>query len=592
MTERPTDYDGPFHSGTGSTQPHSDTGDTQPHSDDTFLHVGDRLFQGRYKVLEIRHGGMGYVYKCEDLVTRLTVALKTVQAVGGMTEDDVKEMVRSFRLIYGLSHPHIIRVNYLDKDVESGNWFVSMEWVEGEDLETRLKKTEEGVLSKDETVRILEQVAAALDYAHGKGVVHRDVKCANIMLKPDGDVLLIDFGIAGHAAASATNARTSPYGLSTTVNPFTGTAGYQPPEQWRGNKTSAASDQYSLAVTAYRCLSGHLPFEHPNRGELREMVMYDDPPRVRAISADANAVLKKALAKKMEERYGSCMEFIRELARELAVANMPQQPSVTFATPPSSSVSHKETLPEGDVTLNLNGVNLTLKRVAAGTFMMGSNDGASDEKPMHKVTLTQDFWMGETEVTQSQYKAVMEENPSYIKKGGNYPVESVSWDDAMAFCKKLTDRERSAGRLPAGYEYSLPTEAQWEYAACGGNKSKGYKYSGGDNLDDVGWYHGNADGAMHPVRQKKPNELGLYDMSGNVWEWCRDSCERNNSVVVTDTYRDGVVDPWCHSGSYRVERGGSWGDIARYCRSAYRGSSAPSFSNRYVGFRLALAPVQ
>ncbi|MBP5671389.1 MAG: protein kinase, partial [Victivallales bacterium] len=480
MTERPTDYDGPFHSGTGSTQ---------PHSDDTFLHVGDRLFQGRYKVLEIRHGGMGYVYKCEDLVTRLMVALKTVQAVGGMTEDDVKEMVRSFRLIYGLSHPHIIRVNYLDKEVESENWFVSMEWVEGEDLETRLKKTEEGVLSKDETVRILEQVAAALDYAHGKGVVHRDVKCANIMLKPDGDVLLIDFGIAGHAAASATNVRTSPYGLSTTVNPFTGTAGYQPPEQWRGNKTSAASDQYSLAVTAYRCLSGHLPFEHPNRGELREMVMYDDPPRIRAISADANAVLKKALAKKTEERYGSCMEFIRELARGLAVANTPQQPSVAIATPPSPSVSHKETLPEGDVTLNLNGVNLTLKRVAAGTFMMGSNDG--DEKPVHKVMLTKDFWLGETEITQSQYEAVMGENPSVFKKGGNYPVECVSWVDAMEFCKKLTERERRAGRLKEGYEYSLPTEAQWEYAARGGGKSKGYEYSGGDNLDDVGWYYDN-----------------------------------------------------------------------------------------------------
>ena len=589
MTERPTDYDGPFHSGTGSTQPHSDTGDTQPHSDDTFLHVGDRLFQGRYKVLEIRHGGMGYVYKCEDLVTRLTVALKTVQAVGGMTEDDVKEMIRSFRLIYGLSHPHVIRVNYLDKDVESGNWFVSMEWVEGEDLETRLKKTEEGVLSKDETVRILGQVAAALDYAHGKGVVHRDVKCANIMLKPDGDVLLIDFGIAGHAAASATNARTSPYGLSTTVNPFTGTAGYKPPEQWLGNKTSAASDQYSLAVTAYRCLSGHLPFEHPNRGELREMVMYDDPPRVRAISADANAVLKKALAKKMEERYGNCMEFVRELAKGLAVANMPQQPSVTFATPPSPSVSQKETLPEGDVTLNLNGVNLTLKRVAAGTFMMGSNDGDGDEKPVHKVTLTQDFWMGETEVTQSQYEAVMGKNPSYFKKGGDHPVESVSWHDAMRFCDALN--RVCKDQLPSGYEFSLPTEAQWEYAARGGGKSKGYGYSGGDNLGEVGWYWDNSGSSTHPVRQKKPNELGLYDMSGNVWEWCRDNCEWKGGVV-TDTYRDGVVDPWCHSGSRRVGRGGSWRNYAGYCRSAYRNGFDPSNSDYNVGFRLALAPVQ
>ncbi|MCR4572252.1 MAG: SUMF1/EgtB/PvdO family nonheme iron enzyme, partial [Lentisphaeria bacterium] len=240
-----------------------------------------------------------------------------------------------------------------------------------------------------------------------------------------------------------------------------------------------------------------------------------------------------------------------------------------------------------------NGVELKMVKVAAGSFMMGSNDGDSDEKPVHKVTLTKDFWLGETEVTQSQYEAVMGRNPSYFKKGGNYPVERVSWNDAMAFCRKLTELERKAGRISDKEEYTLPTEAQWEYAARGGGKSKGYKYSGGDNPDEVGWHYGNSrrwwgdphSKLTHPVKRKKPNELGLYDMSGNVWEWCLDLYDRYPNGAVTDPKGPS-------EGSNRVLRGGSWYSNAGSCRSANRGNDDPSDSYIMVGFRLALAPVQ
>ena len=229
------------------------------------------------------------------------------------------------------------------------------------------------------------------------------------------------------------------------------------------------------------------------------------------------------------------------------------------------------------------GVELKLVRIKAGSFMMGSNDGDSDEKPVHKVTLTKDFWLGETEVTQAQYKAVMGMNPSGFKKGGDYPVESVSWDDAMEFCRKLTELERAAGRLPSGYEYTLPTEAQWEYAAHGGNKSRGYQYSGSDIMDEVGWYWENSNKSTHSVKEKNPNELGLYDMSGNVKEWCSDWY---------GSYRAGAVtDPLCHIGSWRVFRGGSWDNQAAYCRSAYRLSYDPSFRNFNLGFRVALVTI-
>ncbi|MCR4573642.1 MAG: formylglycine-generating enzyme family protein, partial [Lentisphaeria bacterium] len=153
------------------------------------------------------------------------------------------------------------------------------------------------------------------------------------------------------------------------------------------------------------------------------------------------------------------------------------------------------------------------------------------------------------------------------------------------FCRKLTELERKAGRLPEDHEYTLPTEAQWEYAARGGNKSSGYTFSGGNILDYVGWHDGNSNGSTCPVEQLKPNELGFYDMSGNVWEWCLD--------WYGDYTAGDAVDPVGPvSGSNRVRRGGSWGDDARYCRSALRFNGGPSFSSSYLGFRLALVPVQ
>ena len=188
--------------------------------------------------------------------------------------------------------------------------------------------------------------------------------------------------------------------------------------------------------------------------------------------------------------------------------------------------------------------------------MMGSptseDDHESDEC-QHRVTLTKDYWLGETEVTQEQYRAVMGKNPSYFLEGGAYPVENVSWADAMAFCERLTKAERANGNLPDGYEYTLPTEAQWEHAARGGqNNGQYHVYCGSDEISSVAWYDTNSSSSTHPVGQKKSNELGLYDMSGNVWEWCRDWYEDYPNGLVTDP-----VGP--SSGSCRVLRTGEYG---------------------------------
>ena len=240
-----------------------------------------------------------------------------------------------------------------------------------------------------------------------------------------------------------------------------------------------------------------------------------------------------------------------------------------------------------------NGVSLTMIGVAPGSFMMGSEKNGYSGEVVYRVTLTQAYYLGETEVTQAQWQAVMHgekstdnsrdlTNPSHFQ-GDNRPVECVSWNEAMAFCQKLNDE----GRAPRGWKFTLPTDAQWEYAARGGNKSKGYKYSGSNDVDDVAWYDENSGKETHAVRQKRANELGLYDMSGNVWEWCLD-WYRYAGYDAKE-----VKDPQGpQSGSHRVLRGGGWYNYARRCRSAVRGSSSPDDRSMYFGFRLALVPVQ
>lgn len=216
-------------------------------------------------------------------------------------------------------------------------------------------------------------------------------------------------------------------------------------------------------------------------------------------------------------------------------------------------------------------------RVEGGTFTMGAtseqgSDADSDENPTHQVTLS-DYYIGRYEVTQAQWEAVMGNNPSYYKNNGsNCPVENVSWNDCRDFIERLNSL--------AGMNFRLPTEAEWEYAARGGNKSKGYKYSGSNSIGDVAWYY-NSSNETHPVGTKLPNELGLYDMSGNVWEWCSDWYGNYSSSSQTNP--TGTT-----SGSYRVGRGGGWRSNAQYCRVSLRYGDDPDNRDRYLGLRLAL----
>ncbi len=230
------------------------------------------------------------------------------------------------------------------------------------------------------------------------------------------------------------------------------------------------------------------------------------------------------------------------------------------------------------------GLEMRFVWVGSGVFRMGSNSGERDEGPVHTVRIARDFWLGKYEVTQREYAALIGENPSWFK-GDRNPVERVCWEDATAYCKKLTERESAAKRLPDGYEYRLPTEAEWEYAARGGAQGRGYKYAGSNDPDKVAWHNRNNNSETRPVGRKAPNELGLHDMSGNVWECCLDW---HDDDYYKET-RTGASDPVkLLGGGDRVSRGGGWRVLAEAVRSTNRSGHRPRAALNDLGFRVCL----
>lgn len=225
---------------------------------------------------------------------------------------------------------------------------------------------------------------------------------------------------------------------------------------------------------------------------------------------------------------------------------------------------------------NVNGVKFTMVAVEGGCFTMGSTTEQDahakwNEEPLHQVTLSS-YYIGQTEVTQELWQAVMGSNPSE-NKGETLPVERVSWDDCQEFIKKLN-------RL-TGEKFRLPTEAEWEYAARGGSKSKGYKYSGSDNLEEVAWVVSNSSRIPHQVATKVANELGIYDMLGNVMEWCGDFwCEYEEDSQVNPTGST--------YGRFRVVRGGCCYEDEEFCRVSVRADFSPDITCSELGFRLVL----
>ena len=539
------------------------------------------------------------------------------------------KFIKEARTIFKLNHPNIVRI--LDIFEENGTAYYVMDYIDGESVGEMVKRR--GAIPESEAIGYIKEVGSALTYIHGKNINHLDIKPGNLMKRRDNNkIQVIDFGVAKqYDAATSEGTTTTPVGIS---------HGYSPSEQYQQNGVqtfSPQSDVYALAATLFKLLTGNTP---PEAIVVQDEGLPEEELRMKGVSETVVSAIEAAMQTRTK-RTQSVAEFINNLdanddeatelkkkkkkaeeekrreeaeakrgaeekaaperqAREEAERKREEENKarraklkkiilwavvavvavvgvgVLMNIPPSPTLGTSSYTPNIR-EFTVNGVSFQMVEVRGGTFTMGATpeqgaDAWSDEKPAHKVTLS-DYYIGKTEVTQALWETVMGNNPSWFK-GENLPVEKISWNDCKEFISKLN--------ALTGKTFRMPTEAEWEYAARGGSKSRGYTYSGSNRLDDVAWYMDNSGGKTHEVGYKRPNELGLYDMSGNVWEWCSDwfgdySSSAQNNPKGPD------------SGTGRVRRGGSWGSVAWSCHCSSREIRGPGNRNCLLGLRLCLS---
>lgn len=511
-----------------------------------------------------------------------------------------QKFLKEARSIAQLNHPNIVRI--IDVFEENGTAYYVVEYAEGGSLKDKVK--EKGSLSEAVATRYIIQVAEALDYIHQRNMNHLDVKPGNIMLNEKDETLLIDFGLSKqYDASSGSQTSSTPVGIS---------EGYAPMEQYKKGGVSVFSpetDIYALGATFFNLLTGATP---PSASDVYEDGIPVKELESKGVSRKAISVICQAMAGRKKDRLKSAQAFINALSKSnkaKARTNVKDKDTTVIVVPEKHGFKKKmwigicimavavaviwigfelisdynasyinedgekhEQLPQKTITVN--GVSFDMIWVEAGTFMMGT-DTLYMARPAHKVTLTKNYYIGKTEVTQALWEAVMGKNPSEYK-GASKPVHDVSWDDCRIFLLELNSQ--------TGLNFRLPTEAEWEYAARGGNRSCNYVYSGSDNFNEVAWELDSNTG-VHAVATKKPNELGIYDMSGNVHEWCSDWYGENyykHSPQIDPTGPD--------NGEARVMRGGDGSSGAKYCSLTYRNYWFPKYSFSYmkIGLRLVL----
>ncbi len=531
-----------------------------------------------YQIIrQLGSGGMGEVWLAHETMLDREVAIKLLNHQLTQDAEFAVRFRNEARIQARLTHPNI--VGLLSFFEEGGDFYMVLGYAPGITLREIINRT--GPIPEQRTLRIFNQIAAALEYAHSKGIIHRDVKPSNVMVDPDNNdhVLMMDFGIArlltdGHLTRTGTRL---------------GTMHYMSPEQVLATKEiDQRSDIYSAGVVLYEMLSGRLPFNADTDSEyiIQHKIVTEEMPDPREvyphISEQTIGLLRSITVKDLNARplgFG-----VPAGASVIPISFNNSIPTTRISDPPPVGQTVPAELKNGMVL------------VEGGTFLMGSNDGADNEKPVHEVKVSS-FWLSIYQITQAEWRKVIDSNPSYFK-GDDLPVDTVSWFDAVEYCNRRSLKEG----LKACYSimkrglfrqvevscdwsangYRLPTEAEWEFAARGGTQSKGYVYAGSNDLKSVGWYRDNSGNKTHPVGTKAPSELGLYDLSGNVWEWCWDWGGYNKKIQGSDP-------KGADSGSNRVLRGGSWYFNDFLCRVAYRSNSGPGGRGSSVGFRVARA---
>ena len=539
-----------------------------------------------------------------------------------------------------LQNDHIVKVH--DLFDEFGTSYYVMDYVRGESLSAIMKQR--GMPFDEPTVLgFLDQVLDALTETHSHSIWHLDIKPGNLMMDATGKLTLIDFGASkltdptGEHSTSAMMAYTPGFApieqmeqRLEAIGPYTdfyalGATLYNlltcqnPPERSLIDEYGDAAFHYPVAVSpAMRNLIRFMMkplrrFRPQNIEQVRkfiaynnlapampaqadDVVMVDDvtvqlPVNQQPLQAPANTSAQRIQVAPVERPVNNVAQPVpkqqqsRKLALGIGIAAAVAIIAAVVAfslsgghtddtastTSQADNTAQEQTPKVSDQEFTVNGVTFTMVGVEGGTFTMGATGDGGDahEKPAHEVTLG-DFCIGQTEVTQELWEAVMGKNPSGFTGELQQPVENVSWDDCQKFISKLNEA--------SGQNFRLPTEAEWEYAARGGNKSSGFDYSGSKTARDVAWYEKDT---TKPIAMKGPNELNLYDMSGNVAEWCQDWYGSYDGDAQTNpTGPD--------SGSERVCRGGSWANYGKYCTVSTRDKYPQSFKFNGIGLRLAL----
>jgi len=570
-----------------------------------------------------------------------TGSVSVVSSNNAETVEKLKEkFVKEAKAIFGMTHENIVRVT--DIFDENDTYYYVMDYVDGCSLNDILKK--KGKLSESETIGYIRQVADALKYIHDRNRLHLDIKPGNIMLTKEGVVKLIDFGASKYYDEESGENTSTLMGINTkgfapieqSAQGFTSFSpatdiyalgatmyklltGVTPPDAnllvseenalkplpsyisaptrnaVAASMRAKRKDRPQSIEEFLQILNGSVtPIINEQNGYDAESTVLDNPVQtpsyqapkrqapIRQDPVNQPPVYSAQSASSAQKNWkligGLAAAVVLAVLAAFFVTSKLANNSATDAAVDSTAIGvEDENKPlENVLSFDANGVKFNMMLVEAGSFYMGSNEynADADERPVHKVSVG-DYYIAETEVTQALWTAVMGYNPSLWQDNDNLPVERVSWDDCQIFVDKLNSITNR--------NFRLPTEAEWEFACKGGNKSGNYTYSGSNSLYEVAWYNDNSGGRTHLVKTKQPNELGLYDMTGNVNEWVGDVYANYSQEA-----QDNPTGP--ASGTTRVDRGGAWSDLVARCRVSNRYGFAPSHSAQYLGFRIALKP--
>lgn len=565
--------------------------------------AGD-VFHERY-VLEklIGVGGFADVWKATDNRTKAVVALKIYT---NLDEDGINDLSDEYTRMQSLNHTNILKAEHFDS---WGNIpYLVMKFCDGGSLDKKI-----GKMTTEELTDAVAQISSGLEYLHNSGIVHQDIKPANILIdKSSGKTIYVlsDFGIS-----SKTKTRLS-HSVNLKNQGTSMTEAYAPPEKFSSKKADRKPDRkgdiFSFGISIYELATGSMPFDDLSTGRqllyegaevdfseiqdeklrrITELCMQPDKDD-RPTAADINKMLASSA---IPDEPSHKINPNKKTKRVKQESSRPKWPLIVLIAGAIGAIcyfmftsnfifsggSGEQDMAKGYVqqvdTFTINGIHLEMVKIPGGTFKLGCddpNDAMADasEKPA-KNRQVGDFYMGKHEVTQKLWSVIMNNNPSTVIND-NYPVNNVSWEDCQLFIEKLN---RITGR-----NFRLPTEAEWEYAAKSTLNTDGTlsnttsKFAGGDMPDSYAWYAGNSSNTLHPVGTKKPNAFGLYDMCGNVIEWCQD---------IYTNYNTG--DPELDK-SQRVLRGGYFGGDKASVRTTSRGSCPYSQAMPPFGFRLCL----